>query len=151
MFFRIGIFLIVISQINGCNSPTPAPTAPPPTPTAAEAPSMETRLQAETDYETLRQLHQNLSAIWEGLQRGENIQCGGQFSSPSPETILGDDAIHTHLRQAARDLTSAANLWRAECQDSRPTVPPETIQRGVLLVRGAGDALGAAEKILMQQ
>lgn len=144
------LFLVMV--LAACSSTqdkdTSAPSATAQPPTATPALSLEARLQAEEDFEQLRQLHSQMQTVWEALQRGETAQCGEGYRSLSPESLPDGDPLNTRLRLAAAQLLEAVQLWQAECANPRQNVPSDIIDRGVLAVRGAGDALREVELLL---
>ena len=140
--------MLMLVACGGSEDETPTST-PEPAPTATtDTLSIEKRLSAEEDYEALRQLHVEISGIWESLARGETAQCGTQYDIPSPGSFSEADEIEGQLRIAASELRAAANRWASECTNPRENVPQEIIEGGLLEVRAAGDALNAVEALL---
>jgi hypothetical protein len=148
------VFLVLLVILAACGSneaepPTVTP-APPPTPTEDVIP-VEDRLAIETNYETLRQLHAEISGIWEALARNENAQCGTEFPiMPSREDLTGYGEISDHLLRAASELRAAGIRWESECANPRENVPQQVIEAGLLEVRAAGDALREVESFLAE-
>ncbi|NLX11613.1 MAG: hypothetical protein GXY36_18365 [Chloroflexi bacterium] len=141
---------LVLAACGGDDEPSPTPTnteSPPENSTLAPA-----RLDLQRDYERLRAAHTALAAVWEGLAAGEQVQCGDDLTPPGPENIAGGDPDQAELagllRRAAIDLDEAARLWQSECRNPRQNIDPQTINRGLLAVRSAGDALAEAETLL---
>jgi predicted small lipoprotein YifL len=125
---------------NGESTPLPATLSP-------------AALHLQRDYESLREAHQKISDIWEGLATGKQVHCGEYPEVLSPETITseGDTAyelLAALLHSAAIDIGQAINLWKAECTNTRTNPPPDVIDRGRLAVRSAGDALNQAQQLL---
>lgn len=129
------------------STPAPVPTVEPP------AISFEELQQLERHYSALRNAHNALSMIWEGLASGQQIQCSELPVFPAPEAIAsGDDSSEpsagSTLRSAAIELDQASRLWRAECANPRATIPADIIDRGRMATRAAGDALQQAHALL---
>ena len=150
---RVTFFLILLMILVACGgtedepTPTPEPTSTP----APEALPAEDRLAIETDYETLRQLHVELSNIWESLVRGETAQCGTAFPiMPSRADLVGYGEVSDLLLRAASELRAAGLRWEGECANPRENVPQEVIEGGLLEVRAAGDALREVESFLAE-
>lgn len=104
-------------------------------------------------YESLRESHQTMSDIWEGLATGQQVRCGDYPAVISPETITSEgdasfEPLATLLHSAAIDVDQAINLWKAECAKPRANPSPDVINQGRFIVRSAGDALDQAEKLL---
>jgi hypothetical protein len=104
--------------------------------------------EIEENYETLRQLHVEISGIWESLARGENVQCGTEFEIPTPGSFSSE--MGQQLATIAAELRAASNRWVAECANPRADVPQEIIEAGLLEVRAAGDALREVESFLAE-
>ena len=146
--------MIMIGAACGTDSNTPAPlpsdTAPPTQPANATLSPALIRLQR--DYEMLSESQNNISAVWEGLAHGEQIQCGDSLDTLQPENITGDgstlDPLVAALRQAAVSINQAVELWQAECTNPRATIPTSVIDQGRLAVRSADDSLREAENLL---
>lgn len=146
---------LLVSLLAACGSepenratatPSPAP------PTASPTPSAELR-QLQMRYERLQAAHRAIAAVWEGLASGEQVQCGNYPDYPAPESITtgatDDQAELAELLQsAAIAIDEAVTLWRAECDHTRPTTPPDVIDRGRLAARTAGDILHDIETLL---
>jgi hypothetical protein len=153
MGLACGILILAMTACGGSDDSGPARDAasiPAPSPVATVSPA---RLHLQRAYELLSQSHKDVSAIWEGLATGEQIQCGTGLDIPQPEAITseGDSAqepLADALRQAAIDLHEAADLWRAECANPRTTIPASVIDQGRLAVRSAGDSLTTAQELL---
>jgi hypothetical protein len=110
--------------------------------------SVEERLQIEQDHEQLRQLYEQIAVVWDGLSRNEDVQCGAEIQTISPERFENVPPVYSQLRRAAVELFDAVELWKGECANPRETVPETVIDRGVLRVRGAEDALRIVEELL---
>jgi hypothetical protein len=111
-------------------------------------------LHLQQDYERLDTAHTAITTIWEGLAAGEDAQCGDYPDMPAPDSITSEgetafDDLAGLLRQAAIDTQKAVDLWRAECQNPRTTPSNSVISDGLLAARTAGDALEAAQEILL--
>ncbi len=153
MGLACGILIVALAACGGSDDSGPARDAtstPTPSPIATQSPA---RVHLQRDYELLSQSHQDVSAIWEGLATGEQIQCGTSLDILQPEAITSEDdsaqgPLADVLRQAAIDLNRAADLWRAECANPRTTIPASVIDQGRLAVRSAGDALKTAQGLL---
>ena len=144
------VLSVVVLLLAACgsddDSPAPAETSAP-----ANDTSISTRLAR--DYESLNVAYQTIGNVWEGLASGEQVQCGTYPEAPAPEDISAgdDDALQPLadlLKQAAIELQSAINLWQAECNNPRTTIPPDVIDEGRLSVRAAGDTLREANDLL---
>lgn len=146
------LLILMLLTIAACGEADPQATELPPTTTdsATVSPALpvEVRLDVEARYESLRQSHEQLSAIWEGLATGEQHPCTTEYEIIAPEMIAGDHALYRTLQQAAIDLEQAAQLWEAECANPRPQVPQSIIDQGMLIVRAAGDSLLLIEQAL---
>lgn len=146
------LFVLVLAACSGDDEPEKPATAQPPTATAIPVTvqptlSTELRLAAEGQYEQLRQLHVQMETIWDALLKGETAQCGEIYNVLSPEFVSAD---LVELRRAAIELENAVLLWQAECENPRSQPPPDVIDRGVLMVRAAGDALALVEQTLKE-
>jgi len=159
---KIAVSCVLILALVACghepHQPPPAsPTASPLEQPAVDTPPFPTLsptlLDLQRDYEALTAAHQVLSTIWEGLARGESARCGTLPTVPDPAGIsAADDSPYTDiaaaLRQAAIELTRSSELWQAECATPRRQPPPTVINKGLLAVRAAGDALRQASASL---
>jgi hypothetical protein len=142
--------------LTGCGSDSDRPVdtsqpSPPPTDTAPATLDAD-RQQYLDQYERLQIAQRAISGVWEGLARGEQVQCGDTPDYPAPESITSSNdtqaALADHLQGAAIAINDAVNLWRAECRNPRPTIPPDVIDEGRFLTRAAGDDLRAASDLL---
>ena len=151
-YFVMPFFVSFLIVISACTSSDEQDKAASPTSTPAVTGTSDfdinERLELEAQYEQLRQLQSQISEVWENLKAGETAQCGIDYEILAPESILRESELESDLRIAAGELRDAVNLWLEECDNQRETVPPDVIDRGVLMVRAAGDALNAAEDIL---
>jgi predicted small lipoprotein YifL len=129
-----------LSSGNSENTPLPATVSP-------------AAVHLQRAYESLRESHQKISDIWEGLATGEQVRCGEYPEVLSPETITSEgdttyEPLAALLHSAAIDIGQAINLWKAECTNTRTNPPSDVIDRGRLAVRSAGDALNQAQELL---
>ena len=148
---RIVFVCILLMAACGGTEDEPTPTPEPTFTPAPEAIPAEDRLAIEKSYEILRQLHVELSNIWEALSRGETAQCGNDFPiMPSREALAGHGEISDPLLRAASELRAAGLRWEGECANPRENVPQEVIEGGLLEVRAAGDALRDVETFLSE-
>jgi hypothetical protein len=138
-----------------CGDSEERPSLPKTTPTITLSadPTLEPQRRRELeDYQVqLRVVHRTLSDIWEGLEQANTAQCGQTYAIPSPSIFDPNAPIEGELGQAAANLRQASDLWSAECELRRFTVPPEVIEEGLRWVRSAGDALARAESALANQ
>lgn len=131
----------------------PSPTPAPPTSTVAPTTPPDL-LRYQDQYERLVEANRAIAAVWDGLASGEQVQCGSYPDFPAPEAIptatatTGDTSLAVHLQDAAIAVDEAVTLWRAECNNPRPTTPPDVIDQGRLATRTAGDALRSAASLL---
>jgi len=157
------LLILTILTLTACSSddsysqprstPAPEPTDSNGETTSGPATASPIAVHLQHDYESLRESHQKISDIWEGLATGKQVRCGDYPDVMSPETITaeGDAAFEplaTLLHGAAIDIDQAINLWKAECAKPRANPSPDVLDRGRLVVRSAGDALNQAEKLL---
>jgi len=144
---RFYVFLWLILLVACSPAPDDEEKTPIPTITATDSTSLQL-LELEAPYEELRQLHAQLSDIWEGLAQGELQTCSLIDISISPAQFSDAVSPERELRQATLELQAAALLWETECQRPRENIPQEVISEGVLIVRAAGDALFIVEVAL---
>jgi hypothetical protein len=121
--------------------------------TLAPAAASPIAVHLQHDYESLRESHQKISDIWEGLATGKQVRCGDYPDVMSPETITSEgeatfEPLATLLHSAAIEIDQAISLWKAECAKPRANPSPDVLDRGRLGVRSAGDALNQAQKLL---
>lgn len=108
----------------------------------------------QQDYERLESAHKTITAVWEELAAGEQVQCGDYPEVPTPDGISSEgestfDDLAALLRRAAIETQNAVNLWQAECTNPRATPSNSVISEGLLAARTAGDTLEAARKTLL--
>ncbi len=146
------VFFVTLAAC-GKDSDNPPPAGTPATSGPDQGTLSPVLIALQSDYESLVESYRAISDIWEGLAEGQSVQCGSYPSVPNPDSIRADgdgayEPLADALRRAAIDLDHAANLWKAECSQARPTPPPAIINEGRLAARAAGDALKEAEPLL---
>ena len=154
LFFIIlpGLFIAMLAACGG-DSDSKSPTETPANTDPGQGTLSPVLIELQREYELLEGAHQAMSDIWEGLAAGESVACGDYPTVPAPDSIRADDdsayeLLAETLRRAAIDLDHATNLWKAECNKTRPTAPPDVIDEGRLAVRAAGDSLKEAAPLL---
>jgi len=150
--------VLVLAACNSSGSHDKQRSSAEPSPVGGEdTPSLVTlspvAVHLQRDYESLRDSHQKISDVWEGLATGKQVRCGEYPEVLSPEVITSEgdvafEPLATLLHSAAIDIDQAIRLWKAECTRPRANPPPDVIDKGRLLVRSAGDALNQAQKLL---
>ncbi len=146
------IFLIIgAAACQQTDSPPPPSLTPVPMPTETAPLPLNDRLYLEHGISELRQHYHTLQVIWGGIAEGESMSCGIEVNTPlPPESFAAEQPIAQDLRIAAIELYETLQLWLAECDLTRNTIPPALIQQANDKLRQADRALTAAEMALSQ-